>query len=73
MRLLEGHKGSVLWLDLSRNGKTLRTSSRDDSIKFWDVPTGRLLRTLTEHAGDVYGAVYSPDERLIATCSQDRT
>lgn len=63
----------MLWLDFTRDGKTLLSSSRDETVKVWDARSGKLLRTLTEHAGDVYGVVYSPDERLLATCSQDKT
>src|SRR3954468_24552372 len=54
VRILEGHTGSVLGVEFSPDGKTLMSCSRDKTIKIWNVPTGKLLRTLTEHDGDVY-------------------
>ena len=35
--------------------------------------TGKLQRTLTEHAGDVYAVVFSPKGDLLASSGEDRT
>jgi Caspase domain/WD domain, G-beta repeat len=37
------------------------------------VPPSRLARTLTGHDGPVWGVAFSPDGRLLATASADRT
>ena len=37
------------------------------------VPPSHLALTLTGHASEVYGVVFSPDGRLLATASTDRT
>jgi WD40 repeat protein len=43
---LEGHPGNVLSLDFSPDGKTLASGGADESIKLWDVATGRNTTTL---------------------------
>ena len=71
-RALEGHLRSVLSVTFSPDGKTLLSSARDSTIKVWDVPTGKLVRTLTEGlAGGVYSTAYSSDGKLIASGSGD--
>src|SRR5436190_4806262 len=73
VRTLEGHTGSVMAVAFSLDGKTLVTSSRDKTIRFWNVGTGKLERTLTEHTGAVYSVVVSPKGDLLASGSADKT
>jgi WD40 repeat protein len=40
-------------------------------VKLWDVPSGRLLHTLDGHTDVVYKGVFSPDEKILASCSRD--
>lgn len=57
-RSLIGHTGGTEAIALSSNGKTLVTASNDDTIKVWDLPTGKLLWTLASKANDL---AISPD------------
>jgi serine/threonine protein kinase/WD40 repeat protein len=41
--------------------------------RLWEVATGRLLHTLSGHAGLVTGADFSPDGRQVVTCGTDGT
>jgi parallel beta-helix repeat protein len=49
------------------------SGSFDDTIKLWDVATGREVRTLTGHTDWVMSVAFSPDGRLLASGSWDNT
>ncbi len=71
-RPFKGHESSVLCVKFTHDGKTLFSSSRDDTIKVWDVATGRLKQTLTNHSGDVYSVAFSHDGRTMASGAADK-
>lgn len=66
-------KPGVGGLSLSRDGKTLVVAGGDGQIRFLDMATGGVQRTLTAHTNGIYWAIFSPDERLLASSSRDRT
>jgi WD40 repeat protein len=56
----------------SADGKWLVSASSDYSARVWALPSMRLQAVLAGHGDDVDMAVFSPDDRLIATCALDR-
>jgi WD40 repeat protein len=48
---LEGHKFDIDGLTFTRDDRLLLTGSVDTTIKFWDMKTGQLSRTLAVPAG----------------------
>ena len=48
------------------SGKVIVSASRDGTVKIWDVATGRIQRTLTDHAGPVLSVAVSPDGKRLA-------
>jgi len=56
----------------SSDGRWLVTASSDYTARLWSVPDMRLHAVLGGHADDVDMAVFSPDDRRIATCALDR-
>jgi WD40 repeat protein len=72
-RTFKGHDGSVLCVRFTHDGKTLLSSSRDHTIKIWDIASGDLKRTLTNHTLDVYALAFSNDGKLLASGSSDKT
>jgi WD40 repeat protein len=60
-------------LNLSRDGKTLVVSAGDSKIRFIDMKTGEVQRTLIGHTNMVYMARFNPDEKLMASSSRDHT
>ncbi len=66
-------KPGVGGLSLSRDGKTLVVAGGDAKIRFLDMATGAVQRTLTGHTNVVYRSIFNSDEKLIASSSRDRT
>jgi WD40 repeat protein len=66
-------KPGVDGLSLSRDGKTLVVAGIDGKIRFVDMNTGEVQRTLAGHTNGIYRAVFSPDEKLLASSSRDTT
>ena len=44
---------------------------QDNTVRLWDVATGRLHATLAGHTGEhgTYSAAFSPDGKTLAACS----
>src|ERR1043166_927128 len=58
---------------LTRDGKTLLVPSVDGKIRFIDMGSGEVKRTLSGHTNYVYVANFSPDAKLLASSSRDNT
>jgi WD40 repeat protein len=61
----------IFGLGFNRDGRMIATGNFNGTVKLWDVPSGRLLRTLDGHTDVVYKGVFSPDEKVLASCSRD--
>ena len=71
IRTIEAHQGHVYSIGFSPNGKTLASSSLDETIRLWDVETGTHLRTLDAHRHAVIAIAFSPDGKTLASASWD--
>ncbi len=60
-------------LSFNRGGDRLATAGWDGTARLWDVATGKPVRVLRGHAGEVNVVLFSPDGRLLASSSADRT
>jgi WD40 repeat protein/Flp pilus assembly protein TadD len=70
---LNGHNDEVNGIAISPDGNTLASGSDDNSIKLWELPSGRELRTLIGHTNHVYSVVFSPDGRILASGGDDNS
>ncbi|MGZ9223046.1 MAG: nSTAND1 domain-containing NTPase, partial [Anaerolineales bacterium] len=70
---LSGHKGDVISVSFSHDGKYLATGSTDTTVRIWDVSNGDLIRVLEGHSAEVGGVAFSPDGKLLLTSSEDGT
>jgi WD40 repeat protein len=51
----------------------LASGSVDQTIKLWEVSSGRLIRSLEGHSGHVYSVAFSPDGKMLASGDLDQT
>jgi hypothetical protein len=73
---LDGHGESVTCVAFSADGRRLASGSRDETVKIWDVVTGREVRTIdakveveSARADEVSSLAFSPDgARLAGVC-----
>jgi WD40 repeat protein len=69
---LKGHTGLVYSVAFSPDGKTLATGAFDNTIKLWEWPAGKEVKTLMGHTAPVYCVAFAPDGTL-ASSGADKT
>ncbi|WP_342596722.1 hypothetical protein VKI21_12220 [Cyanobacterium aponinum UTEX 3222] len=67
------HTDSIISIVINSEGTLLASASDDRTIKLWDLPSGRLLNTLTGHTNSITSLVMNREETLLASASDDRT
>ncbi|PKX93693.1 uncharacterized protein P174DRAFT_459847 [Aspergillus novofumigatus IBT 16806] len=72
MKTLKGHGDSVNSVAFSRDDKMLISGSHDNSVRIWDVQTGKLLRILEGHTAAVTCVEVSGHSQ-VASCGYDGT
>ncbi len=68
-----GHEGAVIAVAYSPDGKFLLSGGEDQTLKLWDVASGKEVRTFTGHRGTVTSVAFSPGGSLAASGSDDST
>jgi WD40 repeat protein/tRNA A-37 threonylcarbamoyl transferase component Bud32 len=67
------HRGKVLAVAFSPDGKYMVTASADGTARLWDTATGQPHGDPLVHDAPVIAAAFSPDSRLLVTSSEDHT
>jgi hypothetical protein len=68
---LTGHAGRVTSVAVAPDGRTLASASSDQTVKLWDVATGKQRATLRGHTNEVYALAFAPDGRTLASGGAD--
>jgi WD40 repeat protein len=66
-----GHTSFVNYIEFSSNGKYMISSSFDNTMKLWDVKSGKELRTFSGHEEYVYMAKLSTNGKYAASGGYD--
>src|SRR5262249_37485504 len=70
-KALSGHRGEILSMQFSPDGKTVATGSRDRTVRLWDVAAGQERATLKGHSGAVWSLAFSPDGNTVVSAGGD--
>ncbi|NQV23362.1 MAG: hypothetical protein HQ518_03250, partial [Rhodopirellula sp.] len=72
-QVLRGHTASISDISWTSDSQTLRSASRDMTLREWTIASPNEKKTLTGHSLDVYSVVFSPDGETLASASADKT
>lgn len=70
---LIGKTGNINDLTFSSNEFTLAGASSENTVYLWNIHTGELIYTLTEHERYVHTVAFSPDGKILVSGSTSET
>lgn len=84
LKTMEGHRSDVHCMALHPDGRRILTGSgewvttsfdqsRDDTLRLWDIESGREVRAFRGHFSGVRAAAFSPDGAYALSGSEDGT
>lgn len=68
-----GHSGVIDAVALSSDGKLAISGSLDNTLKLWEVESGREIRTFQGHSGAVHAVTFSRDNNFVFSGSRDNS
>ena len=73
LKRLKGHSHFVSDVKFSSDGQFCISSSWDNSLRLWDIGSGKTIQNFLGHQKDVLSLCFSKDERQIISGSRDGT
>ena len=71
--VLKGHKSIVSCLAVTTDGKRVVSGSTDNTLKVWDLESGKCIVTLKGHSGPIFGLALTPGGERVVSGSMDST
>jgi WD40 repeat protein len=65
-----GHADQILSTAFNPDGRMVASGDASGAVKFWDVESGRLLRTIAAHSGRVSQLAFNADGKTLVTESK---
>lgn len=73
VRALEGHTNEVRGVAFSPDGRYALSGSKDETMRLWDLATGKEARVFRGHTKEVWAVAYHPNGRQVFSASWDAT
>ncbi|ETO08786.1 hypothetical protein RFI_28600 [Reticulomyxa filosa] len=73
LKVLKGHKSGINSVRLSANGCKVISSSNDNTVRIWNVASGKQIQIFEGHTNWTRVAEFSPDEQVVISGSADET
>jgi WD40 repeat protein len=73
VRPFAGHTGSIGCVAFSADGKRAVTGSDDQTVRVWEVASGKEVLRLSGHTEEVHAVAFAPDGSRILSGGRDRT
>ncbi|KAJ0133904.1 NADH-dependent flavin oxidoreductase nadA [Fusarium oxysporum f. sp. albedinis] len=70
---LEGHSSSVISAVFSHDSTVMVSASDDETVRIWDVKTGKCEHVLAGHSSLVNSVSFSHGSTMVASASDDET
>src|SRR6516162_3661401 len=71
--VLKGHTRAVMGVAITPDGTRAVSASDDQTLRVWDLATGKSLASLAGHTNMVLGVAVTPDGTRAVSASYDTT